>query len=239
MNSFEINKILGALLGTCLVLLAVHIASGAIFAPPVPAKPGYEIEVPKEQAAQPAEGAAKGPAEVPIETMLPTASIQAGLADTKVCQSCHTFGKGQPNNVGPNLYGVVGRPVASVAGFNYSAALKAKGGTWTFDALNLWLAKPAADVPGTMMTFAGVSSEKQRADIIDYLNSNSDNPLPLPTAAQAAPASPPANAAANAPAAKPENPPAAAPANPPAAAPGPSSGNAPAGQPGGQTPAPQ
>ena len=230
MNSFEINKILGALLGTCLVLLAVHIASGAIFAPPVPAKPGYEIEVPTEQATQPAEGATKAPA-TPIETLLATASIQAGSAATKVCQSCHTFGKGQPNNVGPNLYGVVGRPVASVAGFNYSAALKTKGGTWTFDALNLWLAKPAADVPGTMMTFAGISCEKQRADVIDYLNSNSDNPLPLPAAAQAAPASLPANAAASAPAAAPANPPAAAPANP--------SGNAPSGQPGGQSPPPQ
>ena len=99
-----------------------------------------------------------------------------------------TLRKGQGNKVGPDLYGVVGRPVASVPGFNYSAALKAKGGTWTFDALNTWLTNPRADVPGTAMTFAGIASEKQRADVIAYLNSNSDNPLPLPKAAQSQPA---------------------------------------------------
>jgi cytochrome c len=96
---------------------------------------------------------------------------------------------------------VVGRAVASEAGFNYSSALKAKGGTWTFDALNPWIANPRGDVPGTLMTFGGISNEKQRADIIAYLNSNSDNPLPLPKAADAGAANPPANAAANPPAA--------------------------------------
>ncbi len=220
MDSFEINKVLGALLGTCLVLLAVHIASGAVFAPPTPAKPGYEIAVPETPAGG---GAAQAPAEVPIETLLPSASIPKGTADVRVCQACHTFQKGQGNNVGPNLYGVVGRPVASVPGFNYSAALKAKGGTWTFDALNTWLTNPRADVPGTLMTFAGFDDEKERADVIDYLNSNSDNPLPLPKAAQAAPASPAANAApaAGAPPANPAAPaqtppPATKPASPPA-----------------------
>jgi cytochrome c len=108
--------------------------------------------------------------------------------------------------------------VASEAGFSYSAALKAKGGTWTFDALNPWLANPRADVPGTAMTFAGLPSEKQRADVIAYLNSNSDSPLPLPQAAQAAPPNPPA-AAAPAPAntsgtAASPPPPAPAPASP-------------------------
>jgi cytochrome c len=189
MNSFELNKILGAVLGSCLVLVAMHIASGAIFTPAEPAKPGYVIEVTAEQ---PAAGAPAAPADVPIETMMGSASIPAGTSDTKVCLTCHNLGKGQGSKVGPDLYGVVGRPVASVEGFNYSAALKAKGGTWTFDALNTWLKDPRTDVPGTMMTFAGLPSEKQRADVIDYLNSNSDNPLPMPQAAQAAPASPPA-----------------------------------------------
>jgi cytochrome c len=222
MDSFEMNKVLGALLGTCLVLVAVHIASGAIFEPQTPAKPGYDIAVPKEAEGG---GAPQAPAEVPIETLLPTASIQSGSADVSVCKACHTFQKGQAGNVGPNLYGVVGRPVASVAGFNYSAALKAKGGTWTFDALNDWLKNPRGDVPGTLMTFAGIDEEKERADVIDYLNSNSDKPLPLPKAAEAAPA--PANPAASAapapgaPAAKPgapaQTPPAAAkPTAPPA-----------------------
>jgi len=214
MDSFEMNKVLGALLGTCLVLVAVHIASGAIFTPPTASKPGYEIAVTEQPAGA---GAPQAPAEVPIETLLPTASIQKGTADVRVCQACHTFQKGQANGVGPNLYGVVGRPVASVAGFNYSAALKAKGGTWTFDALNAWLKNPRADVPGALMSFAGFDDEGERADVIDYLNSNSDKPLPLPKAAQAAPApANPAASAAPAPGAPAQTPPASGkPASPP------------------------
>jgi cytochrome c len=195
MDSFELNKILGGVLGTCLVLLAVHIASGAIFAATPPAKPGYVIEV-KEEA--PSGGAAAAPKEEPIEKFLATATPQAGEQDAKVCLTCHNMAKGAGNKVGPNLYGVVGRAVASEPGFNYSSALKAKGGTWTFDALNTWIANPRADVPGTLMTFGGIPNEKQRADIIDYLNSNSDSPLPLPKAADAGGggANPPASAPA-------------------------------------------
>jgi cytochrome c len=228
MDSFELNKILGALLGTCMVLLAVHIASGAVFAPQVPAKPGYVVEVKQETTAAPSGGTGAAPAGQPIENLLASASVQQGQQTAKECELCHNLGKGQGAKIGPDLYGVVGRPVASEAGFNYSSALKAKGGTWTFDALNTWLTNPRADVPGTLMTFAGIESEKQRADVIAYLNSNSDKPLPLPKAAQAQPA--PANAsnasagtnppAANAPAPNPPagNPPAAA--NPAPAAPG-------------------
>ena len=217
MNSFELNKILGALLGTCLVLLAVHIASGAIFAPQVPAKPGYVIEVKQEQ--QPAkEGAGGGaaPGHVPIETLLASASPERGASVAKQCEICHNLGKGQGKKIGPDLYGVVGRKVAAQADFSYSPQLKAKGGTWTFDALDKWLLNPRADVPGTLMTFAGIANEKQRADVIAYLNSNSDKPEPLPKAAENKPAenqpagnNPPANA---------KNPPAApAPGGPPPA----------------------
>jgi cytochrome c len=207
MNSFEINKILGALLGTCLVLVAMHIASGAIFTPEPPKKPGYEIAVKEEE---PAGGAtAPAAAEVPIENLLASASPDRGAQVAKQCVACHNLQEGQGAKIGPDLYGVVGRQVASVAGFNYSAALKKLGGTWSFDALNKWLTKPSADAPGTAMTFAGLSNEKQRADVIAYLNTLSANPLPLPTAQGAA--NPPANAPAAAPAA---NPPAAAPAQP-------------------------
>jgi len=191
MNSFELNKILGALLGTCLALLALHIASGAIFSPPVPAKPGYEIAV-KEETPPPGEPGPAKAAAIPIETLLAGASVQQGVQIAKQCQACHNFGKGQGSKVGPGLYGIVGRQVGAEAGFNYSAALKAKGGTWTFPALNTWLTNPRGDVPGTNMTFAGIANEKQRADIIAYLNSNSDNPEPLPKAAENQPA--PANA---------------------------------------------
>ncbi len=177
MNSFEINKILGALLGTCLVLVATHIASGAIFAPETPAKPGYIVEVKAE--ASPG-AAAAAPAETPIATLLATASTDRGANVAKQCQACHNFQEGAGPKIGPDLYGVVDRQVASVSGFSYSAALKSKGGKWDFNALNKWLTKPSAYAPGTAMTFAGISNEKQRADVIAYLNSLSANPVPLP-----------------------------------------------------------
>jgi cytochrome c len=177
MNSFEINKILGALLGTCLMLVAVHIASGAVFEPQIPAKPGYIVEV---KAEQPAGGAAAAPAETPIATLLASASAQHGAQVAKQCQACHNFQEGAGAKIGPDLYGVLDRPVASVQGFNYSAALKSKGGKWDFDALNKWLTKPSAYAPGTAMTFAGISNEKQRADVIAYLDSLAANPVPLP-----------------------------------------------------------
>ena len=191
MDSFEINKILGAILGTCLVLLAVHIASGAIFTPPKLEKPGFVIEVKEEQ---PAKGAEKAK-ETPIADLLASASPQAGEQAAKVCLTCHNMAKGSGPKVGPDLFGVVGRAVASVPGFNYSAALKAKGGTWTFENLSPWIENPRKDVPGTLMTFGGIPSEKQRADIIAYLNAKSDKPQPLPKAAEAAPAAPAAPAA--------------------------------------------
>ena len=178
MNSFEINKILGALLGTCLVLVATHIASGAIFAPETPAKPGYIVEVKAE--ASPGGAAPAAPAEQPIEQVLASASAERGANVAKQCQACHNFQEGAGAKIGPDLYGVVDRQVASVSGFSYSAALKSKGGKWDFDALNKWLTKPSAYAPGTAMTFAGISNEKQRADVIAYLDSLSANPVPLP-----------------------------------------------------------
>jgi cytochrome c len=187
MDSFELNKILGALLGTCLVLLAVHIASGAIFEPQKPAKPGYVIEVKQEQPTKEGGGAA-APAHVPIENLLASASVERGTQVAKQCELCHNLGKGQGTKIGPDLYGVIGRKVAAESGFNYSAPLKAKGGTWTFEAMDKWLLNPRADVPGTLMTFAGIPNDKQRADVIAYLNSNSDKPEPLPKAAENKPA---------------------------------------------------
>jgi cytochrome c len=195
MDSFEINKILGALLGTCLVLVATHIASGAIFTQEPPAKPGYDIVV-KEEAPQ---GAPAAPAEVPIADLLATATPDRGAQVAKQCLACHNFQEGQGAKVGPDLYAVVGRPIATAPGFNYSAALKAKGGSWTFDALNTWLTKPSAFAPGTAMTFAGLSNEKQRADVIAYLDTLAANPVPLPKPQDSA-ANPPAGGAAATPA---------------------------------------
>jgi len=185
MNSFELNKILGAVLGTCLGVLTLNIAAGAIFAPVKPAKPGYEIAVPEQK---PGSGAAP-PAEQqqPIEQLLASADVAKGENSAKKCAACHTFSKGGKPLVGPNLWGVVGRPKASEAGFNYSAALKGKGGNWTIDDLNQFITNPRTYVPGTAMSFAGIPRGSERADIIAYLNSLADNPAPLPKAAEAAP----------------------------------------------------
>ena len=192
MNSFELNKILGAILGTCLITLALNIAAGAIFAPEKPAKPGYAIAVTAQGEGD--KTAAKAPEE-PMEAVMASASVEKGQATAKQCQACHTFEKGGPNRVGPNLWGIVGRPRASEAGFNYSAAMKAKGGTWTFGELYAFLANPRGYIPGTAMTFAGLSRGQQRADVIDYLHTLADNPEPLPKAAAATPAPAAANPA--------------------------------------------
>jgi len=183
MNSFELNKILGAVLGTCLFVLALNIAAGAMFSAPKPAKPGFEIAV-QEHPAGGAAPAAPAPDE-PIEKLLASADTGRGESAAKKCQACHTFNKGEPNRVGPNLYGVVGRDRASVAGFNYSAAMKGKGGKWTIEELNHFLTNPRGFIPGTSMSFAGLPKGSERADVIAYLNSKSDNPAPLPKAAEA------------------------------------------------------
>lgn len=183
MDSFELNKILGAVLGTCLFLLAVNIAAGAIFAPVKPAKPGYEITLQD----QPARKDQKVPAEpeVPIEQLLAKADLGRGENSAKKCAACHTFNKGGRNLVGPNLWGIIGRPKASEAGFNYSAAMKSKGGNWTIEELNQFINNPKGVVPGTNMTFGGIQRPSERADLIAYLNSLSDSPAPLPKAAEA------------------------------------------------------
>ena len=181
MDSFELNKVLGAILGTCLVLLVTSFAAGAIFSPAKLEKPGFEIAV-KEEAAG-GEKAAAAPSE-PIEKLLQTASAQKGEQSAKKCGACHDFTKGGPNKVGPNLFGIVGDKVGEGRGFNFSAAMKAKGGVWTIEDLNKFIDNPKGFIPGTAMGFAGIQKDSERADLLVYLNSLSDSPKPLPTAAK-------------------------------------------------------
>jgi cytochrome c len=178
MDGFELNKILGAVLGTLLITLALNIAASDLFSPHKPEKPGYDIAVTETPAST-----VGGPAapEVPLEQLLATASVEKGASAAKKCLACHDFTKGGPNKVGPNLYGVVGRERASHEGFTYTAAMKSKPGKWTIQDLDQYLMSPRSMVPGTSMAFAGITKGPERADLLAYLNTLSDSPAPLPT----------------------------------------------------------
>ena len=180
MFSFEFNKIAGAILGSLLLALGLGNLGQLIFSHSPLKTPGYNLPEPAEAAESAAPAAAKAP---PLPERLAKADAPKGEADTKACQACHNFEKGAGAKVGPPLYGVVGRPKASVAGFAYSDALKAKGGDWTYEDLDQFIANPKGFVSGTKMAFAGESDPQKRADIIDYLHTLSDQPVPLPAAA--------------------------------------------------------
>src|SRR5262249_20571328 len=170
MNPFEMNKILGAILGCCLGLVALNIASGAVFAPAKLAKPGYEIKVPEHGAGDQGGKEPAAAPDQPIGQLLASADVSRGQSSAQKCAACHTFNKGGQAAVGPNLWGVVGRDKASQPGFNYSAAMKSQQGKWTLDDLNHFITNPRAAVPGTAMTFAGLPRGAERADVLAYLN---------------------------------------------------------------------
>jgi cytochrome c len=200
------NTIAGWVLGGGIAALGLTIASGMYFAGHEPEKQGFVIPGVESSEGGPAEAA------VPIATLLATADVAKGEAIFKKCVACHSIASGGANGIGPNLYATLGKPLASHAGFSYSDALKTKGGTWTFEAMNEWLANPKKYAPGNKMTFAGLGNPEERAAVLLYINSQGSN-LPLPAApavdAAAAPADVAAAPAAAAPAAEA---PAAAPA---------------------------
>jgi cytochrome c len=197
MDGFELNKIMGAVLGTCLFVLSLNIVAGAVFSPHLPEKPGFVVEVPEAGDASTAQ-TAQAEAE-PITVRLAKADVAKGEAAGKKCLACHSFEKGGPNKVGPNLWNSIGNQRAHAQGFSYSAAMKEKGGNWDVESLDRFLTNPKAEVKGTSMAFAGIRRPAERADVIAYLNSLSDNPKPLPKPTEGA-ATAPAPAAAPAPA---------------------------------------
>jgi len=218
--NFEFNKVAGAILGTGLGVMAVSIIAEIIYTPEHPETPGYVIAVAGGEGAG-AGGEGGGQPEVqPIAVRLQDANIDQGKSQSRKCQACHTLEKGQPAKVGPNLWNVVGGPIIHPEStFSYSDAFKQKGQegfTWTFENLDRFIANPRQDIPGTAMSFAGIKDPQQRADVIAYLRTLSDNPVPLPepgggNAAPAATTQPDQGAA---PAADGANPPPAAPESP-------------------------
>jgi cytochrome c len=181
MDSFEFNKIAGAVLGTALAVFGISELTGIVYHTEKPEKQGYVIEVAEAATGGEATGGAET-APMPIAELLKTADAAKGVEVFKKCVACHDVAKGGPNKIGPNLWDIVERPIAGHEGFEYSEAMKAKAGdakTWSYENLNAFLIKPSAYVPKTKMTFAGLK-DKDRADVIAYLQSLSDSPKPFP-----------------------------------------------------------
>ena len=185
------NTIAGWVLGAGIVALGASSVAGEMFHSERPEQMGYPIE----GVVQEGEGAAE--AEKPIAFYLASADPAAGEQVFKKCTACHNADQGGANALGPNLWDVLGEPVGKGKGFPFSPALSGVGGTWNWDNMSEWLKSPKKFAPGTKMTFAGLSNPQDRANVIAFLNTHSDNPLPLPEApaeAAAAPADQPANA---------------------------------------------
>ena len=179
MDSFEINKIIAAILIVALLIIGLGKLSDIVFYVEKPKKPGYVVEV--EQAIISSKSTTEVVEnKVDIVALMTMGDVITGEKIFKKCAACHSINKDGKNNIGPALYNVVGRKVGVVNDYKYSKALSGYEKNWTFEELNGYLIKPAKWIKGTKMAFAGLRKEKDRASVIKYLNQNSDNPLPLP-----------------------------------------------------------
>ena len=180
MDSFEINKIVAAVLLVALLVIGIGKLSDVIFYVEKPKKPGYSIEVEQAVASTSQSTAETIEEKIDIAALLAMGDLATGEKLFKRCSACHSIVKGGKNNIGPALWNVTGRQVGSIENYKYSKALATYGKNWTFEELNGYLLRPAKWIPGGKMSFAGLKKEKDRASVILYLNQNSDNPLPLP-----------------------------------------------------------
>ena len=178
MDHVNVNRVAVTALGAVLFVMLLTAFSNLLLSPQIPKIPGFALPT-----SGPATEAAAGPAEPeapPLPTLLAKADAGKGGQFAKVCQTCHNLEKGGAAKIGPPLWGVVGRPIASIAGFPYSESLKGVGGNWTYEALNVMVSNPKKEALGTKMTFPGEKDPQKRADILAYLQTLSDSPVPFP-----------------------------------------------------------
>ena len=180
MDSFEINKIIAAVLMVALLIIGIGKLSSVIFHVEKPKTPGYAIEVEQAVAASTQSSSEMTEEKVDIVSLMAMGDVNNGEKIFKKCAACHSIVKGGANKIGPALYNVVGRKVGAVSDYKYSKALSGYGKEWTFEELNGYLIKPAKWIKGTKRAFGGLRKEQDRASVIKYLNQNSDSPLPLP-----------------------------------------------------------
>lgn len=181
MNSFELNKIMGALFAVGLMVVGLSVIAGMLFEPRPAGIAGYALPEPDA----PAAAVAEVPMEDPLPIRLANASIERGETAVRACSSCHSFVQGGANGIGPNLWDVVNEGKGNNEGFGYSAALQARaaaGELWGYDELDAFLLSPRNYLPGTSMSYAGLRNAQERANIIYYMRSLSDDPAPLPEA---------------------------------------------------------
>ena len=180
MDSFEINKIVAAVLMVALLVIGIGKLTDIIFQVKKPETPGYVVEVEQVATTSTQITSEATQEKIDIAALMALGDIATGEKVFKKCAACHSIVKGGKNNIGPALYNVVGRKVGAVGDYKYSKALSEYNKEWTLEELNGYLIKPAKWIKGTKMAFAGLRKEKDRASVIKYLNQNSDNPLPLP-----------------------------------------------------------
>jgi cytochrome c len=179
MDSFELNKIIAAILMVVLLVIGLGKIADGVFHVKKPKNPSYRVEVESQLISGTTE-AVEVVEKIDIATIMALGDITSGEKIFKKCAACHSINKSGKNKIGPALYNVVGREVGGVDDYKYSKALASYGKEWTFEELNGFLTKPSSYLKGTKMSYAGLRKEKDRASVIKYLNQNSDSPKQLP-----------------------------------------------------------
>ena len=180
MDSFELNKIIGAVLLTALIIIGLNKFADFLFHIDKPEQSAYKIEGLETVDVANVSVEKKVEEKVNIVQLLSLGDIAHGEKVFKKCSACHMVAADGKNMIGPNLWGVIGRNAGAIQDYKYSKAMIAYGKEWSFEEMNAYLIKPQAYIKGTKMAFAGLRKEKDRASVILYMNSKSSNPKPLP-----------------------------------------------------------